>query len=59
MDVLTCIYMYCNIENNIMKNQSSSSGFVIQGKIFVHLFCVSRHYIFFQFLRIHLQVISV
>ena len=24
MDVLACIYMYCNIEMNIMKNQFGS-----------------------------------
>ena len=37
MDCLTCIYMYCNIERNIMKNQAGSPGFGIQGKISVHM----------------------
>jgi len=46
MKASTCIYISCNIERKIMKNQSSSLGFGIQGKIFVHLFCVSRHRIF-------------
>lgn len=32
-----CINMYCNIERNIMKNQAGSSGFGIQGKIYVHM----------------------
>ena len=27
MDASMCIYMYCNIERNIMKNQSSSPNF--------------------------------
>ena len=27
MNDSTCIYMYCNIERNIMKNQSGSSSF--------------------------------
>jgi len=29
MDTSACIYMYCNIERNIMKNQSGSPGFGI------------------------------
>ena len=32
MDASACIYMYCNIERTIMKNQSCSPGFGIQGK---------------------------
>ena len=31
MDALTCIYMYCNIERNIMKNKSGSPSFGKQG----------------------------
>ena len=27
LDASTCIYMYCNIERNIMKNQSGSPSF--------------------------------
>jgi len=50
MNSSACIYMYCDIERNIKKkNQSSSPGFGIQGKISVYLFCVSRHGIFFIF----------
>jgi len=37
LDASTCIYMYCNIEMNIMKNQASSLGFGIQGKISVYM----------------------
>ena len=29
MDALACIYMYCNIERNIMKNQACSLNFGI------------------------------
>jgi len=29
LDALACIYMYCNIERNIMKNQFGSLGFGI------------------------------
>jgi len=29
LDALACIYMYCNIERNIMKNQFGSPGFGI------------------------------
>jgi len=37
MDASPCIYMYCNIERNIMKNQSGSPGFGIQGKNSVYI----------------------
>jgi len=37
LDALACIYMYCNIEINIMKNQAGSPDFRIQGKIFVYM----------------------
>ena len=37
LDASTCIYMHCNIERNIMKNQSGSPSFWIQGKIFVYI----------------------
>ena len=37
MNASTCIYMYCKIERNIMKNQSGSPGFGIQGKIFMYI----------------------
>jgi len=37
LDALACINMYCNIERNIMKNQSGSPSFRIQGKISVHM----------------------
>ena len=37
LDALACMYMYYNIERNIMKNQSGSPGFGIHGKIFVYM----------------------
>ena len=37
LNASACINMYCNIKRNIMKNQVGSSGFGIQGKIFVHM----------------------
>jgi len=37
MDDSTCIYMYCKIKRNKMKNQSSSPGFGIQGRIVVYI----------------------
>jgi len=37
LDASACINMYCNIERNIMKNQAGSLGFLIQGKISVHM----------------------
>jgi len=37
MDASACIYMYCNIERNIMKNQSGSPSFGIQGKISLYI----------------------
>ena len=37
LDALACINIYCNIERNIMKNQASSLGFGIQGKISVYI----------------------
>ena len=40
LDASTCIYMYCNIERNIMKNQSGSPGFGIQGRISVYTCCM-------------------
>jgi len=37
---LACIYIYiyCNIERNIMKNHSGSPSFGIHERIFVYLF---------------------
>ena len=41
LDALACIYMYCNIETNIMKNQSGSPSFGIQGKsLYICVSCV-------------------
>ena len=40
LDALACINMYCNIERNIMKNQSSSTALGSKGKslcIFVYV----------------------
>jgi len=53
------IYMYCNIERNIMKNQSGSPAFGIQGKFFVYICFVFLPLYIFYFLRILLQVIYV
>ena len=43
LDALACINIYSNIERNIMKDQSGSPNFGIQGKIFMYLFWVSFH----------------
>jgi len=37
MNASTCIYMYCNIESNIMKIQFRSPGFGIEGKISMYI----------------------
>ena len=37
LEALACINMCCNIERNIMKNEASSPGFGIQGKISVYM----------------------
>jgi len=37
LDAWTCINMYYNIERNIMKNQSGSPDFGIQGKISMYM----------------------
>jgi len=42
LDALECINMYYKIERNIMKNQASSLGFGIQGKISVYM-----HFIYY------------
>jgi len=51
MDASKCIYMYCSIEMNIMKNQSSSPSFGIQGKISMYIcfmfYALSIVYFFF------------
>lgn len=47
MNAYKNIYMYCNIEMNIMKNQFGIPSFGIQGKIFVYIcFRFSPLYIF-------------
>ena len=38
MDALAFIYTYCNIERNIMKNQSGSLSLGIQGKISIYIY---------------------
>ena len=37
LDASACINMYCNVERNIMKNQSGSPSFRIQGKISMYM----------------------
>jgi len=61
MDALACIYMYCNIERNIMKNQSGSPSFGIQRKISVYIYFVfyALVIVYFIFFRICMQVIFV
>ena len=49
LDASTCINMYYNIERNIMKNQASSPGFGIQGKIFVYMCFMCYALAFFIF----------
>jgi len=61
MDASSCIYMYCNTERNIMKNQFGSHGFWELGEnLCVYMFYVifSLHYLFYVF-RIPMQVICV
>jgi len=61
MDSSTCIYMYYNIERNMTKNQSSSPSFGIRRKISMYI-CFMFYalaIVYFRFLRICLQVISV
>ena len=61
MDASTCVYMYDNIERNIMQNQSSIPSFGIQGKIFVYICFIfyALAIVYFLFLRICLQLISI
>ena len=49
LDSSACINMYCNIERNIMKNQASSLGFGIHGKISVHMCFICYALTFFIF----------
>ena len=46
------IYMCCNIKRNIMKNQSGSPDFGIQGKISVYIcfMCYALTIVYFLFL---------
>ena len=61
MDASACIYMYCNIERNIMKNQSSSPSFGIKEKIYVYIYFMfyALTIVYILLLRIRLQVIFV
>jgi len=61
LDASACINMYYNIERNIMKNQASSPGFGIQGKISVYMcfMCYALALFIFLCFRIHMQLISV
>jgi len=49
MSASTCIYMYCNIEMNIMRKQYVSPNFGIHGKISMYWSFVSRDCIFYVF----------
>jgi len=53
LDASTCIYIYCNIERKIMKNQSGSPGFGIQGKIsmYIYFMCYALTIVYFLFLE--------
>jgi len=60
MNALTCIYMYCNIERNIMKNQFGSPGFGIWGEyLCIFVFCFMFSPLFIFAFRICMQVISI
>ena len=37
LDGLACIYMYCNIEIKLLKNEVGSLDFGIQGKISMYM----------------------
>jgi len=56
MDASTCIYMYCDIERNIMKNQYGSPGLGIQVKISVYIYFMfyALTIVYFLLLRIRL-----
>jgi len=58
MNASVCIYMYCNIERKMMKNQSGSPSFGIQAKIYVYLFYVLA-IVYFSSSRVCLHVIFV
>jgi len=58
MNASACIYMYCNIESNIMKIQSSSPDVRIKGKISTDLFYILI-IVYFSIFRICLYVIFV
>ena len=61
MNALTCIYMFCNTKRNILKYQASSLDLGSRGKISVYI-CFMFYaltIVYFIFLRIHLQIISV
>ena len=49
LDASACINMYSSIERNIMKNQTGSLGFGIQGKsLCICVLCVLlSHYLFY------------
>ena len=50
MNDSTCIYMYCNIERNIMKNQASSPVFESRGKYMcIYVLCFMLFVIFSNF----------
>jgi len=53
MDASECIYMYCNIEMNIIKNKDGSPGFGIKGKIFMYICFIfySLAIVYFLFLE--------
>ena len=60
LDASACINMYCNIERNIMKNQSGSPSLGSRGKsLCICVLCVMLSHCLFSCLRIRMQVISV
>ena len=60
LDAPTCINMYCNIERNIMKNQSGSPVLGSRGKSFyICVYVLCSPIVYFLCFRIHMQVIFV
>ena len=60
MDALACIYMHCNIERIIIKNQFGSPGLGSRGKsMCIYVLCFMLSHCLFSIFRIHMQVISI
>ena len=53
LDASACMYMYCNIERNTMRNQARNPAFGIQGKLSMYMcfMCDSLALFIFCFLE--------